>query len=363
MHLVLDNDKETIEKGKIVKEALNYGISSFTPDLFFEQLVKNYSMVKKIYGERIIQYLSGYDPNYIGRNIKIPEFQRVLKKNIGDSVDKLKKDKFLDKDGVITEKAFELASLTLYIEELDNLVPKGIMGEKIHKKTFIYGSKLDTKNYKKGDRYRDIALKKSVKTAIRRKHCKLEIEDLKTFERSSRGQIYIVYAMDASGSMKGKKLELSKKAGIALAYKAINKKDKVGLVVFGTEVKKEIKPTLDFSNILKEISNIRASGETDIKESLNKAITMFPDEDMTKHLIILTDAMPTVGEKPEKETLEAVSKARAHGITISLIGISLDKKGRQLAERIAEIGEGRLYIAKDIEELDKIVLEDYYSLI
>ena len=363
MHSVLENDEETIDDGKTIKEALNQGIGSFTPDLMFEQLVKNFSIAKQIYGPSLIRQLSGYDKNYISRNIKIPEFQKELKKRIENNIEKLKDNKLIEKDGTISDKGIELASLILYTEELDNLIPKGILGEKIHKKDFIYGDKEDVKNYKKGDRYRDIAIKKSIKLAVRRGHSKLEEKDLKSFEKQSKGQIYLIYGLDASGSMKGNKIETCKKAGIALAYKAIEEKDKVGLIVFGSDIKEFIEPTNDFRRLIIEITKIKASKETDIAKTIKKSIELFPSKEVTKHLLLLTDAMPTVGEEPEKETLEAVSLARSNGITISLIGIQLDKNGKELAEKIVSLGEGRLYIVKNLEEVDKIVLEDYYSVL
>ena len=89
---------------------------------------------------------------------------------------------------------------------------------------------------------------------------------------------------------------------------------------------------------------------------------LFPSGDVTNHLVILTDALPTVGKEPEEETLKAVSLARAAGITISVIGIKLDEKGEKLAKQIADLGEGRFYIVRDLKRLDKLVLEDYYSV-
>ena len=362
MNSVMENDEQTIDDGKTIKEALNQGIGSFTPDLMFEQMVKNFSVAKQIYGPSLIRQLTTYDENYLSRNIKIPEFQKELKKKIEDKIESLKDSSLIKKDGAISDKGIELASLILYTEELDHLIPKGIFGDKIHKKAFIYGDKENTKNYRKGDRYRDIAIKKSLKLAIRRGHKSLDEKDLKISEKQSKGQIYLVYALDASGSMKGKKIETCKKAGIALAYKAIEEKDKVGLIVFGSEIKEFIEPTNDFRRLLIEITKIKASKETNIEQTIKKAIELFPSKEVTKHLLLLTDAMPTVGKEPEKETLEAVSLARISGITISLIGIQLDRQGKELAEKIAELGEGRLYIVKDIEEIDKIVLEDYYSV-
>lgn len=363
MNSVLENDKEIIEEGKLIKDAINQGMSAFTPDLIMEQLVKNFSVAKKLFGETLLRQLTGYDASYIERNINIPEFQKELGYKINENIRKLKDSKFLKKDGSITDKGIELASLILYTEELDNIIPKGILGEKIHKKSFIYGDKDNIKEYKKGDRYRDIAIKRSAKLAIRRKHKKLKKVDLKTFERQSKGSIEIIYALDASGSMKGKKIDVCKKAGIALAYKALEEKDKVGLIVFGSDIRTEIKPTDDFKRLLLDITKIKASKETNIAKTISRAVELFPNKEITKHLILLTDAMPTVGIKPEEETLEAVSTAKSNGITISLVGIKLEGKSKKLAEKIASLGEGKLYIVRDLEQLDKIVLEDYYGVI
>ena len=162
--------------------------------------------------------------------------------------------------------------------------------------------------------------------------------------------------------MKGKKIDACKRAGIALAYKAIHEKDKVGLIVFGSEIKTTIKPTNDFTFLLRNIAAARASRQTDFKATLKKAIELFPNDDAIKHLILITDAMPTIGEEPEKDTIKEASMARNKGITISLIGINLDEKGKKLAEKIVELGNGKLYVIKDVEDVDKIVLEDYYSL-
>ena len=199
--------------------------------------------------------------------------------------------------------------------------------------------------------------------AVRRLHQELLREDLKTFERQSKGQIYLIYALDASGSMRGKKIDVCKKAGVALAFNALRKHDKVGLIVFGSDIKTSIPPTDNFTLLLKEITTIKAAKETNIAKTIQRATELFPSADVTKHLILLTDALPTTGENPQQETLEMVSLAKSMGITVSLIGIQLDEKGKRLAEKIAELGEGRLYVVRDLENLDKIVLEDYYSLI
>ena len=53
MRSVLENDKDTIDKGKLISDSINQGLNSFTPDLIYQQLVKNYSMAKHIFGPSI----------------------------------------------------------------------------------------------------------------------------------------------------------------------------------------------------------------------------------------------------------------------------------------------------------------------
>lgn len=359
MHSVLEHDGEAIKDGKILNEALNQGMGNFTPDIMFENIVNDYKVAEQIYGPTMIRELTGYDPEYIGKNSKIPEFQRELKKSIAENIDGLKEKGLLDGDNTISDKGVEMAALSLYMEELDRIVPKGLEGENIEKKKEHHGDKQNIKSYSKSDSYRSISIRNSIKTAIRRNHQHLQMNDLKSFEKKNKGNHCIIYAIDSSGSMKGKKLMGAKRAGISLAFKAIEKKDQVGLVVFGKEVVGHVPPTRDFATLVREITKIRSSQQTDIVKSIDKAIELFPVKNITKHLILLTDALPTAGEQPVKDTLKAVSLARDKHITTSIIGIGLDEEGENIAKQIAEIGLGRMYVVNNVEDLDGIMLEEY----
>ena len=359
MRSVLESDKEKIDDSKLLSESTNRSIGSFTPDMMFESMVERFKMAKNLYGEKMIRQLSGFEPDFVERNRNIPEFQEELKKNISTKIKKLKKEGLIDRDGIITKKGYELSSVVVYLEEIEKIKSHGFLGEKTNKKKHHYGERGEISNYKKGSRYKDINVRASIKLASRRGHSKITQSDLKINERESKGKIEIIYALDASASMKGRKIDMAKKAGIALAFKAIEEKNKVGIIVFGDEVKEEIMPTSDFGMLLQRINRIKATNQTNISTTLARASEMFKDNDATKHLMLITDALPTEGEDPEEETLQACAKAYSAGITISLIGIDLNKSGKKLAEKITEVGNGRLHIAKDIEKLDLLVLEDY----
>lgn len=355
MNSVLEGNNK--KEGKVIRNAINQGIFSFNPDMMFQNITQNYSLAKNIYGDTLLRELVGEvdNPN-------IPEVKRKLKSTIKKSIDSLKEKGFLSSEFEINEKGLKLAALSLYTEELNHLISKGLIGERVNKKLSHYGEAEDFRSFKKGDRYRDISLKRSVKNAIRKGHFEINKDDLSVIKRDSRGQICLIYALDASGSMKGDKIDSCKKAGIALAYKAINEKDKVGLLVFGSGIEDVVHPTHDFMLLLNSISRIRAKKETNIGDTILKSIEIFPNEDLTKHLILITDAVPTFGESPEKETLDAANKASAAGITMSIIGINLDENAKKLAEHIVAIGNGRLYAVKNLDNLDTVMLEEYNTI-
>ncbi|MBC8501345.1 MAG: VWA domain-containing protein [DPANN group archaeon] len=376
MSSVLEGDKQQIDDGKLILESINQGLGSFTPDLILKNLVNNYKLANKMYGEVIIRRLTNYSPNYVEKNINIPEFQREIRKNIEKNVESLKKKELVSKDNLITDNGLFLSSLVMYTEELDKLIAKGF-GEKRKKERDAHGDKEDTRGFQKS-RYKDIAVRRTIKTTIRRNHKEILKEDIKIFDRRSKGKISIIYGLDSSGSMKGDKLATAKKAGVALAFKAIQERNRVGLIVFGSDIKNVVEPTNDFMSLLRSLTSIRAAMETDISKTIRKAIELFPARKETKHLILLTDALPTKGKtlsskatgapkdkllsEPEEATLKSASLARNAGITISVIGIKLDKKGEKLAKRIVEVGDGKLYRVKDLEKVDKVILEDYYTL-
>jgi Mg-chelatase subunit ChlD len=78
--------------------------------------------------------------------------------------------------------------------------------------------------------------------------------------------------------------------------------------------------------------------------------------------LIISDVEPTTGEFPMDETIKAIQSAFARNISISIIGVDMKQDGEELAKKIINITRGKLYVLKSLDELDNVVLEDYYSL-
>ncbi|MDO8660300.1 MAG: VWA domain-containing protein, partial [Candidatus Woesearchaeota archaeon] len=324
MRSVLQNDKQSVEDGKLLEQGASQGINAFVPSSLFENIVQRYAIAKQLYGERLLRLLTGYSGGYLDRNRKIPEFKKELRRQIDSRVSALKEKGLLDAQGAPTQKGFTLAGLVLCGEELDKLSAHGLIGEYVSKRVALRGDVSGFRKFHQGDAYRNLALRQSVRFAVRRSHASLMPADLRVVTRESKGSVSVVYGLDASASMKGDKLDIAKKAGVALAYRAISQKNKVGLVVFGSEIKNEIAPTTEFIHLVRTIASVSAGQQTNFASLIQNAIRLFPSNADKKLLMILTDALPTSGAAPESETLHAVSLAKSAGIVISLVGIKLD---------------------------------------
>jgi Mg-chelatase subunit ChlD len=351
-------DEKKIDQSRVLNDAINNNISSFTPDFSFEQLVKDYKTAKQIFGETMIRELTSYDPGYIERNVNIPEFQRELKSKIQQNIERLKKDGLLDKDGFITEEGYSYSALSMLQDELKNIESKGLQGSIENKKRDLFGEKVDYKKFETSDRYKDLSVRQTVKKSIRRGRNNILREDFTSSIRKAKGKINVLYLVDCSGSMKGLKIKMAKRAGLALAYKATMNKDKAGLVVFNSKIETKIEPTTDFELLLKGISKIKTNGETDIALGITEAIKLFHSK-TNNHIVLITDAVQTLGKKPQEEVLQKISEATNNKISITLIGINLDKEGQSLAQKIVNLNNGKFLEIKGTEDLGHIVLEDY----
>jgi Mg-chelatase subunit ChlD len=358
----MPGELDDISKGKFLNEMINQGLSSFVPDLALTHMMQNFKNAKNLYGETLIREATGHSPDYIERNIKLPEFTRQLKSKLSAKCKELQEDGLLSDKGEILDKGVKFASVSLYIDELDHLKPQGLLGEHPAKNLSHYGTRAEVVAYKKGDRYKNIATKQTLKLAARRGHTTIHKEDLRIFRRHAKGEICIIYGIDASGSMRGKKIEVAKKAGVALAYKATQNNDKVGLMVFASEVIKSVAPTTNLSEIVDALTTITASKQTDIAKTIQECIRIFPSKHMTKHLILLTDAESTIGEDPKKQAISAAGIAQANNISISIVGIKLDETTATFARQLTEIGKGKLYLVSDTSQVDSVILHDYDSI-
>ena len=363
-HSVLEVDTNDIDDGVVVEEAMNQNIGSFLPDVMFKELVKDYTNAKKLYGETLIRELSGYDPRFIDKNAKIPEFQRELQKKLKDKADELNDKGIIGDSGKFSPDALNTAALFLIQEEFIH-TSNGYsqLGEPVPKSSDLSGERSTLRDFKKQDPYKDIAVRQSVTKAIRRGHSELSLDDLKAFDREARQDVNIVYALDTSGSMKGEKLRLAKRAGVALGHRAIRDNNKVGLIIFGSDIEKKVGLTKDFFSFVKPLALSTPGQETDIALAVRHGVRLLENETGIRHIVLITDGLHTTSSNPEAAVLDEIGKAVAQGISISVVGIALDDIGEKLANTIVDNSKGSLYAVSSPDEVQGVVIADYRSLL
>ncbi len=351
-------DEEKKEVIGIVEESLNRGLSTLNPDLLYSNLVNNFSLAEKTYGKKLLRLLTGDDVNTIEMNIKLEEYKKELREKIGKKIKELKEAQLIDDNYFFTEEAINIYASNLLKEELEKLKHLSLEGE--ISKIKGYGSKVDVVVEEKKS-YRQIDNKKTLKIVAKRKHKSIEIEDLRFSERKQHEGIELVLVLDTSSSMKGSKISEAKKAALLLCHLAISEKSKVGLVAFSTTTSKVVRPTKDTREVIFNLISLTPRGQTNIYRAIMDAINLFSGKKISKHIILISDILPNVGEKPLEKLMEAVDVAARSGITISVVGIQLDDEGKTIGEKIALIGKGRLYLIDKPQQLDLVLLKDYLS--
>ena len=138
----------------------------------------------------------------------------------------------------------------------------------------------------------------------------------------------IVFVMDTSGSMSGKKIEQAKGA-LTYCVNSLNKEDRFNIIGFATSVRmfKDNPVKADKENVEKArkwIEEMEARGGTNISEALLEALRMKGSDDRTYMIIFMTDGQPTIGETEPQKILKAISTANERKCRLFVFGVGHD---------------------------------------
>ena len=171
-------------------------------------------------------------------------------------------------------------------------------------------------------------------------------------------------ALDISGSMRGDKIIMAKKALIKLIQK-LNDDDNISISkfnnkseqVFPCQKVKKLKE-IDYAS---ELEKIHPSGGTNIllafKEAYNSITMENCNKNKIRRIIIITDMEDNVN-KTLTEFCEKISK---EGIYISILGISSSFR-TDLAELISHVKGANYVVITEIKDINKYLVEDFEYL-
>ncbi len=364
----VEGDKDYVFAVKVLRELLNRGLEYVRPGQLAEDLITSAAYVKSKYGRRFIEEMTGMDyDELVSRQYDyglIDEIRERLKDRM-DVLTELGLVKPSYMNGYsITLKGKELAAFSALLEEIEAVEGEdpGVHVSKVLDERGT-GDRAEDREYRRGDPYTAVDVRRSLRTAARRGHHRLTVEDLRVRDREEELGLDIIYVIDTSGSMAGDRIDAAKRAAIALAHKGIKSGDRVGIVGFDSRAEVVAPLSADLESIITSVMALKPGGSTDIGEAIRTAVDEFKthgSRDRDWHVILLTDGVPTKGEPtPEDKAYSETMAAVNEGVTISTIGIRLPEEGIRVIEQIAGMAGGRSYHVTDPEDLTLITLMEY----
>jgi molecular chaperone DnaK (HSP70) len=133
---------------------------------------------------------------------------------------------------------------------------------------------------------------------------------------------WVVFALDASGSMYGDKIENAKQALLDQSRNLLavgGGTCKVGVVQFSTRAGLVCEPTDDLELLSRHIARIGADGSTAMDQGINMAVDLVEKAPAgtDRDVVLLTDGYPNKRD----DTLRAADRARNEGIVLSALSI------------------------------------------
>jgi Ca-activated chloride channel family protein len=160
----------------------------------------------------------------------------------------------------------------------------------------------------------------------------------------------VVFVLDTSGSMAGKKIEQAKKA-LHFCVENLNDGDRFELLRFSTEVEPLFNKLLEANTANRTraeefVKDLKATGGTAIDDALRKALELQPAKesanvrflhqpDRPLVVIFLTDGCPTIGTTDEDQIVGNVKKENGGHTRIFCFGIGTDVN-THLLDKITE---------------------------
>ena len=166
----------------------------------------------------------------------------------------------------------------------------------------------------------------------------------------------ILFVVDRSGSMSGKKIEQAKSA-LKFVLNNLQKDDLFNVIAYDSEVESfepEMQRYTDKTRkkALGFVEGIYAGGSTNINGAMTTALEMLQDDKRPSYIVFLTDGLPTAGETNLIKIVANAKKNNKVRARIFNFGVGYDVNSR-LLDKLARVCFGQsLYVRpnEDIED-------------
>ena len=179
---------------------------------------------------------------------------------------------------------------------------------------------------------------------------------------SDRLEKNVIFVVDRSGSMSGKKIEQAREA-LKFVLNNLREGDLFNIVAYDSSVE-SFRPELqryDDSTrkaTLGFVEGIYAGGSTNIDGALSSAMAMIQDDSRPNFVIFLTDGQPTAGETNEMKIVEKIQKLNKLRARVISFGVGYDVNSR-LLDRLTRANFGQSEYVRPDEDIEAHVSRLY----
>jgi Ca-activated chloride channel family protein len=180
---------------------------------------------------------------------------------------------------------------------------------------------------------------------------------------SERKPANLTFVVDVSGSMQREnRLELVKRSLFYLLDQ-MNNRDRVALVVYGTDARVLLPSTSlrDRQTIEDAIVRLQPEGSTNAEAGLREGYAVANESFNARsnnRIILCTDGVANVGLTDADDILDTIGRSARRGIALTAIGVGMGNYNDVLIEKLADKGDGNYYYVDDLGEAKKVFVEN-----
>lgn len=177
----------------------------------------------------------------------------------------------------------------------------------------------------------------------------------------------IVFVVDTSGSMSGRKMEQTKRA-FEFFVTRLNEKDRFGIISFSSQVTPWTAELLPVSNENRNaarefINKLYASGGTNLYGSLQAALQLFDQaEGRTRTLIFLTDGEASSGITDSNTIIRDFNSKNTNQVRTFTLGVGRSVNTSLLNKLAVENRGEALYLDERDQDIDKPLMAFYENI-
>jgi Ca-activated chloride channel family protein len=179
-----------------------------------------------------------------------------------------------------------------------------------------------------------------------------------------RKDVSLTFVIDVSGSMDiENRLGLVKQA-LELLVRQLGSRDRVAIVVFGTEAHLVLEPTsgADKRTILGAIRSLHAEGVTNAADGLRlgyRVASRAYNPEAVNRVILCSDGVANVGATGAGSIWESIERyAKDGGITLATIGFGMGNYNDVLMEQLADHGDGFYAYVDTLAEARRLFVQN-----